>query len=65
MHTFEGKTCRIHFNSDGSGNALIDTGAGPEIEVLCSDLMHFVAEQVRARRIYQLEQASARDLVGL
>lgn len=43
MHTFIGKSCRIHYNPDLSGPAII-TAKGKEIEVLAKDLKDFIKE---------------------
>ena len=41
MHTFIGKSCRIHYNPDLSGNAVI-TLKRKMIEVLAEDLKDFI-----------------------
>lgn len=66
MHSFRGYTTSIHYNSDGSGDAIVhDSNTLTEVRVPCADLVAFVAELVRAKRIAALEQASVEELIGL
>lgn len=67
MHTFKGKSCSIFHNSDLSGNVKIVTGVYGEnsLEVLGEDLLDFVANFVRDKRISDLEQASTDDILGI
>ena len=55
MHTFVGKSCRIHHNSDMSGQVIIST-PGAKIEVSGEDLLEFVAVFIRGEKINSLEQ---------
>jgi len=66
MHTFipPGKRCVFNFNSDLSGNVLIRV-SDREIEVPGDDLLGFIANYVRNRRISQLEQATAEEIFQL
>ena len=66
MHTFEGKSCRIHFNSDMSGKVHIsDKETNEEIQVEGQDILDFVANYVRHEKISVLEQAETKDIFGL
>lgn len=66
MHTFNGKTCRIHFNSDVSGNIrIIDKDSNEEITIDGKDILDFVAEYIRSKRISTIEQMNTDDILGL
>lgn len=66
MHTFDGKSCRIHFNSDMSGEIHIcDKDSYKEIKVDGQDILDFVANHVRRERISKLEQMETREILGL
>ena len=66
MHTFEGKSCRIHFNSDMSGEVHIcNKESNEEIQVEGQDILDFVANYVRHEKISVLEQAETKDIFGL
>ncbi len=78
MHTFSGKSCTIHHNSDLSGHLIVSpTAAGnvamraaegqltsDSLYIDAKDLFDFVAEQIRASRIGKLENASTEDILG-
>ena len=52
MHTFNGKSCNIHYNSDFSGEAIIyNKNDNTEMRVELDDLINFVAEYVRSKRV--------------
>lgn len=64
MHTFEGSSCRIHFNSDMSGDIHIcDKDSEQEIKVDGQDILDFVANYVRSERISKLEQMETKDIL--
>lgn len=64
MHTFEGKSCRIHFNSDMSGDIHIcDKDSEEEIQVDGQDILDFVANYVRIERISKLEQMDTKEIL--
>lgn len=66
MHTFDGKTCRIHYNSDMSGEVHIcDKITDKELKVEAQDILDFVAEYVRSQRIGTLEQMSTENILCL
>ncbi len=65
MHTFRGTGCRIHYNSDASGDAIIAVKDKAEVAVPAEDLLAFVADIVRTRRIRDLEGMEWRDILGL
>lgn len=57
---------RFAFNSDGSGDAEILTRAEQApLQVPVDDLLAFVAELVRHRRIAEFEDATPEELLGL
>lgn len=65
MHTFDGKSCRIHFNSDMSGDIHIwDKDSDKEIKVDGQDILDFVANHVRNEKISKLEQMGTREILG-
>lgn len=66
MHTFEGKSCRIHHNSDMSGEVYIcDKNSDDELKVEAQDILDFVANYIRAERIEKLEQMNADSILHL
>lgn len=57
MHTFEGKSCRIHHNSDMSGEIYIcDKNSDKELVVEGQDILDFVADYVISKKIANLEK---------
>ena len=65
MHIFEGKSCRIHHNSDMSGEVHIcDKNSDKEL-VLMLRIFGFVADYVRSQRIGMLEQMSTENILDL
>ena len=66
MHTFEGKSCRIHHYSDMSGEVHIcDKKSDKELVVDAQDILDFVADYIRAKRIGMLEQMSTENILHL
>lgn len=68
MHTYDGEGCVISHNSDGSGMVhitAINVDPHARIEVPCADLIGFVANLVRSRRIERLEDMDDEELLGL
>jgi hypothetical protein len=72
MHTFEGKTCRIHYNSDLSGEIAISTSAtddpkdiSPVIEIAGADIKEFMRQYIESVKITALEDAPFEKLIGL
>lgn len=66
MHTFEGKSCRIHFNSDMSGDVYIcDKNSSKELVVEAQDILDFVTNYVRSEKISNLEQMGTEGILGL
>lgn len=64
MHTFDGKSCRIHFNSDMSGDIhIVEKDSDEEIKVEGQDILDFVANYVRRERISKLEQMETKDIL--
>lgn len=66
MHTFEGKSCRIHFNGDMSGQLIIfDKTTEKEIIINSKDILDFVADYVRNKKMANLEKMETeRILIG-
>lgn len=66
MHTFEGNSCRIHFDSDMSGDIHIcDKDSDREITVDGQDILDFVVNHIRRERISKLEQMGTKEILGL
>ena len=66
MHTFEGKSCRIHHNSDMSGEIYIcDKNSDKELVVEGQDNLDFVADYIRTEKIGMLEQMSTDSILHL
>lgn len=66
MHTFEGKSCRIHHNNDMSGEVHIcDKNSDKELVIDAHDILDFVADYVRSERIGMLEQMSTDSILHL
>lgn len=55
----------IHFNSDGSGDAVVQERNGREIRLPFRLIVAAVAKVARAERIEVLEQASDEEIVGI
>ena len=66
MHTFPGRwtRSRIHHNGDYSGEAIVTDGTS-EVTVPCDLLLSFAAEFVRTKKIAELEQMEAAQLLGV
>lgn len=71
MHAFEFNNAdgevTIHYNSDFSGDAIIETGdpkGTVRTFVSCEALLAFAAEYVRNRKISSLEQAGHREILN-
>ena len=66
MHTFDGKQVRIHYNSDMSGDCfIVNKETGQRVDVSCEDILDFVANYVRNRKIEILEQMGTDDVLGI
>ena len=66
MHSFNGKSCTIHYNSDFSGETIIyNENDHTEIRVDSQDLINFVAEYVRSKRISRLEYMDLDEILGV
>lgn len=66
MHTFEGKSCRIHHNSDMSGEVHIcDKNSDKELVIDAHDILDFVADYIKTERIRMLEQMSTDSILHL
>ena len=66
IHTFNGKKTRIHYNSDMSGNIIIQHKYYElELSILGEDILDFVAEYVRSQKISKLEQMDSKEILGL
>ena len=60
MHTFEGKSCRIHHNSDMSGEIHIcDKNSDKELVVEGQDILDFVADYIKTEKVYVLTYLQA------
>lgn len=67
MHSFHGKSVNIHYDSDIlSGECIVvNKENGEEIRVSGSDLLDFVAEYVKCKRISELENANTIQILGI
>lgn len=66
MHTFDGNSCNIHYNSDFSGEVIIcNKNDSTEVHVDTQDLIDFVAEYVRSKRVNRLENMDSDDILGV
>lgn len=66
MHTFNGKSCNIHYNSDFSGEVIIyNKNNHTGIRIDPQDLIDFVAEYVRSKRIGRLENMGSYEIFGV
>ena len=66
MHTFDGKSCKIHYNSDMSGEVNIcDKITDKELIVEAQDILDFVADYIRNEKIGMLEQMSTDNILHL
>lgn len=66
MHTFEGKGCRIHYNSDMSGGIHIcDKNINKRLVVEAQDILDFVADYVKNQKINALEWATTEEILQL
>ncbi len=64
MHSFHGKSCNIHFNSDMSGELfIINKKTEEQVVVSAEDILMFVAEYVRRKKISELENMSSENLL--
>lgn len=62
MHTFKGKNCVIHYNSDMSGDVTITTKDG-KLDVFGEDLLRFISSYIVSEKIAELEIADPVDLL--
>lgn len=73
MHSFNGKTCNIHYNPDLSGYVTINNNnrgtTYGELEIDPDDLIEFLAQLVRERLkekySQSLDERTDRDILGL
>lgn len=66
MHTFNGKCCNIHYNSDFSGETIIyNKNDNTEMRVETQDLIDFVAEYVRSKKVGLLESMDSDEVLGV
>lgn len=66
MHSFEGVSCYIAYNSDLSGDIRIRRKEGGNvIEVAACDILTFVANYVRSERISKLEAQCNVEILGI
>ena len=64
MHTFNGNSCRIHYNSDMSGEVCISgKESDKEITVDAQDILDCVANYVRNKRIARIERMETETIL--
>lgn len=66
MHSFNGKSCTMHYNGDFSGEVTIcNKNDNTEVHVDAQDLINFVAEYVRSKKVSQLENMNSNEILGV
>lgn len=66
MYSFNGESCTIHYNSDFSGETIIyNKNDDTEIRVNSQDLINFVAEYVRSKKVSRLENMNSDEIFGV
>ena len=64
MHTYNGNSCRIHYNSDMSGEVCINSKTSDkEITVDAQDILDFVANYMRSKRIEKNEKMETETIL--
>lgn len=64
MHTYKGKTLIINHDGDYKGECyIIDKETKTQIKVSCEDLLEFVAEYIRSKRIAKIENMDTDELL--
>lgn len=64
MHTYKGESLIIHHNGDYSGECyIVDKETKTQIKVSCEDLLGFVAEYVKSKRISEIENMNMNDIL--
>lgn len=66
MHTFNGGSCIIHYDGDFSGEAIIcNKNNNTEVRVDTQDLIDFIAEYVRNKKVGRLENMNSDEILGV
>ena len=66
MHTFNGESCTIHYNSDMSGEVIINSKTiNKALEIEAKDILDFVADYIRREKISTLENMSTNEIFHL
>ena len=66
MHAFETEKCRIHYNSDVSGNCIIvNKEDESSIEIPAEDILDFTAHIVKSIRTGKIINMSTNDILGI
>lgn len=64
MHTFKGESCKIHYNSDMSGDLhIIKNHTNEQIVIEAEDILRFVAEHIRSQIIGEIESIDWKELI--
>jgi len=65
MHSYDGKSCIFHFNSDLTGDIIIQNKIDEsKIRIDAEDVLKFVAfEYILSNKINELEQMNYKDLL--
>ena len=64
MHTFNGESCTIHYNSDMSGEVIINSKTiNKAIEIEAKDILDFVADYIRREKISTFENMSTTEIL--
>lgn len=66
MHSFNGKSCTMHHNEDFSGEVIIcNKNDNTEVHVDTQDLIDFIAEYVRSKKLSLIENMSSDEILGV
>ena len=66
MHTYNGKSCSIIYNSDMSADTVIvDKENGKSVSISGYDILDFVASFIRDKKVSELENMSTDEILRL
>lgn len=67
MHSFHGKSVNIHYDLDISSSecVIVNKESGEGIRVSGSDILDFVADYIKCKKISELENADTMKILGI
>lgn len=65
MRTFNGSNCHIHYNSDLSGEVIIISENEDTVAIHGEDMLDFIAEFIRQKKLSKIEEMSNDELLSL